>query len=273
MDDYLNYDDSEKILNLCNHHIHDLNIYSTIQPRIRMVLRLHLGKNCIRDQGAAILSKCLESNKVITHLTLESNHIGDSGCSCISEWLSTNSSLVHLGLGGNHIGDYGCSNLGTSISKHNALQILVLCSNRIKDIGFINFCQQIQTHKGRLKSVIFWYNRITSLGGKALEDMLGNNKTVTRFEYSDDLVEETINRNINHHLEFNRLYQSEYPQRYLLTVSYFLKIWYYLSRNINYYHISSELVRSISDFLGVSYQQSILEWEQTLRQEINNKHK
>lgn len=268
LDEYLGDNEPSRVLNLRNQDIHDLNIYSMIQPRIAMVLRVHLGKNNLGDRGARILSECLYTNNIITHLTLESNNIGNSGCCSISEWLSTNSSLRHLGLGGNHIGDYGCTGLSRSISeKKNGLQILVLCFNQISDSGFIDFCQQIQESKC-LKIVIFWNNPITNLGGIELENMLKKNTTITRFEYNEDLVESGVKDKIQYHLDFNRLYQSEYPKKYLLTVSQFLRIWYYLSRNIHYYHISWELVRIIADFLGVSYFQSIVSWKQRLHQRI-----
>ena len=60
----------------------------------------------------------------------------------------------------------------------------------------------------------------------------------------------------------------EYPKKYLLTVSQFMKIWYYLSRNSHNYSISSDLVRIISDFLGVSYFQSVMSWKQRLHQQM-----
>ena len=259
--------DPSKVLNLRDQNIHDNNIYSNIRPKINMILRLHLGANNIGVYGAKVLSECLHTNKVITHLTLESNNIGDSGCLALSEWLSTNGSLLHLGLGANHISDSGCLNLGRSIFKNNSLQVLVLCFNQIGDSGFIDFCRHIQGHK-ILAKIIFWNNPITNLGGKVLENMLQNNTTITRFEYKNDLVEKIINEKIKYHLDFNRLYQFEYPRKYLVTVSQFLKIWYYLSRNSHYYGISSELVRIISDFLGVPYFQSVMSWKQRLRQQI-----
>lgn len=262
-------DDCEpsKILNLYNQNIQDNNIFSNIQSRISMILRLHLGQNNIGNKGALSLSESLYTNNIITHLTLESNNIGDSGCTALSEWLSTNTSLLHLGLGGNNIGDEGCINLGRGILKNNSLQVLVLCFNHIGDPGFIDFCQQIQELK-TLQSIIFWNNPITNLGGTALEKMLKNNTTITRFEYYDDFVEIKIKKRIKYHLDFNRLYQSEYPKKYLLTVSQFMKIWYYLSRNSHYYGISSDLVRIISDFLGVSYFQSVMSWKQRLHQQM-----
>ena len=262
-------DDCEpsKILNLYNQNIQDNNIFSIIQSRISMILRLHLGQNNIGDKGALILSKSLYTNNIITHLTLESNNIGDSGCTALSEWLSTNTSLLHLGLGGNNIGNKGCVNLGRSIFKNNSLQVLVLCFNQIGDPGFIDFCQQIQQPK-TLQSIIFWNNPITNLSGKALEKLLRNTTAITRFEYYDDFVEIKIKKRIKYHLDFNILYQFEYPKKYLLTVSQFMKIWYYLSRNSLYYSISSDLVRIISDFLGVSYFQSVMSWKQRLYQQM-----
>lgn len=265
IDEYMDDYKPSRVLNLRNQDIHDLNIYPMIHPRISMVLRVHLGKNNIGDQGARILSECLYTNNIITHLTLESNNIGNSGCCAISEWISTNSSLRHLGLGGNRIGDYGCSDLSKSISKKNVLQILVLCFNQISDSGLIDFCQQIQESKS-LKIVIFWNNPTTNQGGIELENMLKKNTTITRFEYNEDSVQSSVRDKIQYHLDFNRLYQSEYPKKYLLTVSQFMKIWYYLSRNIHYYYISSELVRVIADFLGVSYFQSIVSWKHRLHQ-------
>ena len=198
---------------------------------------------------------------------MESNNIGDSGWPALSEWLSTSSSLCHLGLGGNHIGNSGCLNLGRSIFKNNSLQVLVLCFNQIGDSGFIDFCQHIQGHK-ILAKIIFWNNPITNLGGKVLENMLENNTAITRFEYYDDFVEIKIKKRIKYHLDFNILYQFEYPKKYLLTVSQFMKIWYYLSRNSHNYSISSDLVRIISDFLGVSYFQSVMSWKQRLHQQM-----
>lgn len=262
--------DSSRKLNLYNQNINNTNIYSRVNPTIHQILKLSLGNNNIGEQGVLILLKYLESNNIITHLTMESNNISCQGCSAISRWLSHNNTLKHLGLGGNQIKDEGCSQLGKSLSNNGCLKVLVLCFNQIGDLGFIDLCQGLTNNKN-LNVAIVWDNPISSNGYEFLEKMLQENIIITRFEFSEP-IDPSIDKKIKNHLKFNLFYQREYPKKYLVTVNQFIELWYYFKKSINCYFISTELVKIISDFLGVPYYQSLTDWKNKLQQQLANQN-
>lgn len=262
--------DWSRKLNLYNQNIDNINIYHRINPTINQILKLSLGNNNIGDQGVLILLKCLKSNNIITHLTMESNNISCQGCSAISRWLSHNNTLKHLGLGGNQIKDEGCSQLGKGLSVNCCLQVLVLCFNQIGDLGFIDLCQGLTNNKN-LNVAIFWKNPISGIGYEFLERMLQENVIITRFEFSEP-IDPSIDKKIKNHLKFNLSYQKEYPKKYLVTVKQFIELWYYFQQSLTCDFISSELVKVISDFLGVPYYQSLTDWKRELRQQLANQN-
>lgn len=101
--------------------------------------------------------------------------------------------------------------------------------------------------------------------------MLQKNVKITRFEFSEPIIQ-SIDKKIKNHLKFNLSYQREYPKRYLVAVNQFIELWYYFQQSLTCDFISSELVKLISDFLGVPYYQSLTDWKRELRQQLANQN-
>ena len=115
---------------------------------------LHLGSNCISDDGVHSLSRIMtNSNRTLQTLLLQDNQITDRGVKHLADMLQRNRTLLWLYLDSNDITDRGIRMLAESIGKYNSsLEMLVLSSNsRLTDSSADELLRMIECNRSLKK--------------------------------------------------------------------------------------------------------------------------
>eukprot|EP01027_Heterolobosea_sp_BB2_P000330 GEZU01000476.1.p1 GENE.GEZU01000476.1~~GEZU01000476.1.p1 ORF type:complete len:332 (-),score=88.96 GEZU01000476.1:797-1792(-) len=145
--------------------------------------------NCEIDDNVAceLAEKIFECNSTLTSLDLSNNCIGDDGADCIARCLRLNfkSKIRALRLGGNNIGDAGSRALFSFIervdksrhSSQNHLELLDLSRNRIGDEGAKSAAKSLLVNRS-LTSLDLTANCLTSAGVLAIASSLHRNNSI-----------------------------------------------------------------------------------------------
>uniref|UniRef100_UPI0037E92EBE dynein regulatory complex subunit 5 n=1 Tax=Semicossyphus pulcher TaxID=241346 RepID=UPI0037E92EBE len=168
-----------KLLRLYESHIEDKKCRLLVKhlldhPSLR---ELDFSHNLIGDKGARAVAKLLTRSKLET-LNMSDNGVSDMGAKAIAHALSKNSTLLSLNLRLNRLKDEGGQALGKALLNNNTLLHLHLGGNEVTGQTAIALAKVI-AQNNTLKSVNLSCNILGVDGGKALEEAMSYNTSVT----------------------------------------------------------------------------------------------
>ncbi|XP_042246986.1 dynein regulatory complex subunit 5 [Thunnus maccoyii] len=138
---------------------------------------LDFSHNLIGDRGARAIGKLLSSSK-LEILNMCNNDIRGPGAKAIAHALSKNSTLLSLNLRLNRLRDEGGQAIGKALLNNNTLLHLHLGGNEVTEPTAIAL-SKVLVQNDTLKSINLSCNRLGVDGGKALEDAMSHNTSVT----------------------------------------------------------------------------------------------
>ncbi|KAK5852792.1 hypothetical protein PBY51_006632 [Eleginops maclovinus] len=168
-----------KLLRLHLSHMEDkkcrlLVKYLLDHPSLR---ELDFSHNLIGDKGARAIGKLLTMSNLET-LNLCDNNIGGPGAKAIAHALSVNSTLLSLNLRLNRLRDEGGQAMGKALLSNNTLLHLHLGGNELTRPTAI-VLSKVLDQRSTLKSLNLSCNNLGVDGGKALEEAMSNNTSLT----------------------------------------------------------------------------------------------
>ncbi|XP_034756825.1 dynein regulatory complex subunit 5 [Etheostoma cragini] len=171
-----------KLLKLHQSHIEDVKCrllvkYLLDHPSLR---ELDFSHNLIGDKGARALGKLLNRSKLTT-LNMCDNEIRGPGAKAIAYALSKNSTLKSLNLRLNRLRDDGGQAIGKALLNNNTLLHLHLGGNEVTG-PTANALSKVLIQSNTLKSINLSCNNLGVDGGKALEEAMSHNTSVTEFD-------------------------------------------------------------------------------------------
>ena len=104
-------------------------------------------RNCISDDGAAIISDTLKINESLKEVNLARNNITNEGAKKIAKAIRVTKILQKLDLNGNEISDDGAAAISNSLKINTSLQELNLARNNITNKGAIKIAKAIRVTK------------------------------------------------------------------------------------------------------------------------------
>ncbi|XP_040016317.2 dynein regulatory complex subunit 5 [Gasterosteus aculeatus] len=138
---------------------------------------LDLSHNVIGDKGAAAIGRLLARNKLET-LNMCDNNIRGPGAEAIARALSVNSSLLSLNLRLNRVGDGGGRAIGEALLNNRTLLHLHLGANLVTGPSAVAL-SKVLVENGTLKSINLSCNNLGVDGGRALQEAMSHNTSVT----------------------------------------------------------------------------------------------
>lgn len=154
--------------------------------RNNVITTLDLSNNLISDEGINALAPVLTSLSSLNTLILINNGFGPDSCRYIADSLHKCSSLYHVNLSKNPIRCFGADSLAKGlITYHPALRELYLENCWIHNAGIECVAQSLLLNC-TLKTLSLASNLFTSLGCKALCDVLRCNASLTDINMSNN---------------------------------------------------------------------------------------
>lgn len=170
------------------------------------ILSVDLSKNELSSSAGRKLLNSLHTNKTITCLDLSHNYLGDKGISRAEKALFSNTTLTSLNLENNGITFIGFSHVVQVLTFNTNLKYLNFANNLISDEGASMIAEIIILNDlCHLKSLNLKSNRIQLDGIKDLCMALERNESITELQVSADFVPESLFKQLNSHLQQNKL--------------------------------------------------------------------
>ncbi|XP_074471382.1 dynein regulatory complex subunit 5 [Sebastes fasciatus] len=168
-----------KLLRLHQSHIDDKKCRRLVKhlldhPSLR---ELDFSHNLIEHRGARAVGKLLSRSKLET-LNMSDNNISGRGAKAIAHALSNNRNLLSLNLRLNHVRDEGGQAIGKALMSNNTLLHLHLGGNEVTAPTAIAL-SKVLFQSITLKSINLSCNNLGVDGGKALEEAMSHNTSVT----------------------------------------------------------------------------------------------
>lgn len=196
-----------------------LNVLSALVRPNGQLLSLKLGYNDLRDEGAFIVARGLESHRSIQLIDLGFNGIGDNGVEAIAKAmtsnqtlqtlylsgnciqapgfkalaaaLSRNRSLTSLHLSGNAGGPQGADALADALARNTTLQTLYMSGNNIGPAGAMRLADALSTnHHTAIRRLYLGNNKLGDAGVTAIAEALGQYRKLEVLELSFNGVTE-----------------------------------------------------------------------------------
>ncbi|XP_026174454.1 dynein regulatory complex subunit 5 isoform X2 [Mastacembelus armatus] len=189
-----------KLLRLHQSHIEDKKCRLLVKnlldhPSLR---ELDFSHNLIGDRGARAIGKLLSMSK-LEILNLCDNDIRDPGAKALAHALSKNSTLLSLNLRLNRVRDEGGQAIGKALMNNNTLLHLHLGANEVTGLTAIAL-SKVLVQNNTLKCINLSCNNLGENGGKALEEAMSCNTSLTecdiRLTKVDDQIVSAINKTI-----------------------------------------------------------------------------
>ncbi|XP_070705996.1 dynein regulatory complex subunit 5 [Pempheris klunzingeri] len=168
-----------KLLRLHQSHLDDkkcrlLAKYLLDHPSLR---ELDFSHNLIGDRGARAVGKLLTRSKLET-LNMCDNTIRGPGAKAIAHALSKNSTLLSLNLRLNRLRDEGGQAIGKALLNNSTLLHLHLGGNEVTGLTAIAL-SKVLVQNNTIRSINLSCNNLGVDGGKALEEAMSHNTSVT----------------------------------------------------------------------------------------------
>lgn len=187
----------------------DLKIRQEIQlrgpgsVRRRAMKKLYLGCTGFDDDGFIAVPGMLLTNTALTSLCLANNKINDQGMTLLSQALSQNKNvpLETLELSFNEITDQGLEFLMNAMWGSQTLKQLKLDNNRLQDRG-AQLCAVVLTSIP-LHVLDISYNRITTVGIRALMKNVSENESLRSFSMCGISIDQNSSKAISYALAYN----------------------------------------------------------------------
>ena len=172
-------------------------------PKRRSIQKLSVDCTGFDEAGFVSIPGMLLTNTNITCLNLSNNKINDQGMTLLSQALSQNKNvpLETLLLSFNEITDHGLEFLMNSIWGSQTLKTLKVDNNRIQDRG-AQLCAVVLTSVP-LHVLDISYNRVTTVGIRAIMKNVSENEHLTSFAMCGIPVDQNSSKAISYALAYN----------------------------------------------------------------------
>jgi len=154
--------------------------------RNKTLVNLNLAFNEFHDKGAKDIAKALEFNVTLVELDLGYNKIGNEGARALGEALKINHTLTFLRLNGCDIGNRGAAELAFGLKQNLALKTLLLQDNVIESKGAQVLSSMIRYNKA-LSKLLLGLNKIPLEGVNAILGALSVNTTLKKIDLEGNL--------------------------------------------------------------------------------------
>lgn len=138
---------------------------------------LDIGANGITTKGISSFENILSNNKYLTFLRLTDNKIKDEGVIIISKALQQNHTLLSLDLANDHITSDGIIALANALKVNSTLNYLNLNHNMVGVNGAEAVADMLQTNN-TITHLSLMGSKLASRGGIILANALKKNKTL-----------------------------------------------------------------------------------------------
>ena len=157
------------------------------------------------DDGCIKLATALKQNTMITTLDLRGNGIRSDGAISLGSMLKVNSALKRLYLEWNCLGiwDEGLKVIGDGLAINTTLETLDLRNNKIGGGAIVQLCGCLRRNAS-LKNLDLSWNHAGLIGGRALLELLGTNRTLCEMPVTGNEIPEDICRGIDNALSLNK---------------------------------------------------------------------
>jgi Ran GTPase-activating protein (RanGAP) involved in mRNA processing and transport len=164
---------------------------------------LHLADISMKTQGLATLSSMLRSNTGLQSLSLSNNEIDDRDMSLLSQALAQNKGLqlTSIQLSFNKITCVGIECFMNSIWGSQTLKEVKLDNNKMQDRG-AQLCSVV-LGSVRLEVLDIGFNRISTVGVKALMKSLSENDSLRSLSLSGIPMDQNASKAVSYALAYN----------------------------------------------------------------------
>jgi Ran GTPase-activating protein (RanGAP) involved in mRNA processing and transport len=169
----------------------------------RSIQKLFVDNTGFDEAGFVSIPGMLLTNTTITSLCLSSNKINDQGMTLLAQALTQNKNipLEALELSFNEITDQGVEYLMNAIWGSQTLKKLKLDNNRIQDRG-AQLCAVVLTSVP-LQVLDISYNRVTTVGIRAIMKNVSENEHLTTFSMCGIPVDQNSSKAVSYALAYN----------------------------------------------------------------------
>lgn len=150
------------------------------------IVFVDFGSCGINSDGAQDLANILQQHRALKHLILSRNCIGDQGVAVLAAELRNCHDLEELDLGHNCVRSDGARRLGELFQHCPALEHLSVCWNRIGDEGLLHIAQTM--HCTKLKHLDVCKNNIGETGALQLSKAMVLSPTLTHLDISRNFL-------------------------------------------------------------------------------------
>ncbi len=176
----------------------------TFIKNISSLVCLDISSNNLGYEGAKILTKAFEKNKVIKIINCSDNNISEAGAIFFSELIKNNNHILSINISKNKIGYVGTIFIAKSLSENIGLVSIDISSNQIGDRGFKVLSESLKINKS-LSCIFALSNNVSTNSINIISEALISNKTIINIKLSDenrpkiksDKIIDKVKQNVN----------------------------------------------------------------------------